>query len=236
MKAAASKPAPRVLILNDAQEADGEMLKTIGSLLSPGSQVVTVGEDSPGTTSWRVRYKHVYGSSLSLNTVKKTRVDLTDTVLVRPNEDVSYQERDGRILAKTRLVLLARQEAKTVKPLRIVAQVQESETAEKLQHLIDTLCKDKSVTLETIDAAKLSAGAIVQVLWSPELKSVYMDLMDSDGSEISLLKASFFGPPGEKRSFADITELGLKNNAVPLGILRANGELVLRSARACNLA
>ena len=52
---------------------------------------------------------------------------------------------------------------------------------------------------------------MAQVLWSPELKNVYLDLMDSDGSELSLLKASFFAPPGERRSFADITEVGLTN-------------------------
>jgi len=51
--------------------------------------------------------------------------------------------------------------------------------------------------------------------------------MDSDGSEITLVDASFFAPPGQKRSFADISELALEYKAVPLGILKADGDLSL---------
>jgi len=44
--------------------------------------------------------------------------------------------------------------------------------------------------------------AMILVLWNsqnPELNEVFRDLMDSDGSEITLVDASFFAPPGQKR-------------------------------------
>jgi len=202
-------------------------LEDMAALLSPGSEITTLGEKKPSASTGKVRAKHVLGRSLHLEDVSKTKIGTADTVVVRSSAaDRSEQKRDGRVLAKTRLVLLARSKEVSVKPLRIVAQIQCEETAEKLQHLVDE-AGDSSVTLETIDTAKLSAGAIVQVLWNPELNEVFRDLMDSDGSEITLVDASFFAPPGQKRSFGDILSLGMANKAVPLGILKADGSLSL---------
>ena len=231
LSSAAARDAARVILLDDAETCDNMLVKDMASLLSAGSEITTVGNKKPVAAHVpRVATKHVTGSALNLAAVAEAKPETADIVVVRSIgvHDASGQERDGRVLAKTRLVLLARQQHADPKPLRLVAEVNSEETIEKLQNLVKRM-GGKSVKLETLDSNRLASGAIIQVLWTPELKGVYLDLMDSDGSEISLVSASFFGSPGQTRSFGDITELAMNNNAVPLGVLKADGELILRS-------
>jgi len=57
----------------------------------------------------------------------------------------------------------------------------------------------------------------VQVLWQPELKKVFMDLMDTSGAEITMLPANFFGPPGRTLSFGDVANV----NSLSLSLARS---------------
>ena len=54
--------------------------------------------------------------------------------------------------------------------------------------------------------------------------------MDTHGSEISMVDASFFTPNGKKISFGDLSDLAMQNKAVALGYL-SNGNLVLSPQR-----
>ena len=62
------------------------------------------------------------------------------------------------------------------------------------------------------------------MLWNPELKGVYLDLMDTHGSEISMVSASFFAPQGGEMSFGDLSDLAMKHKAVAMGVYHSNGK------------
>ena len=55
--------------------------------------------------------------------------------------------------------------------------------------------------------------------------------MDTHGSEISMVDASFFTPNGKKISFGDLSDLAMQNKAVALGVYHSNGNLVLSPQR-----
>ena len=69
------------------------------------------------------------------------------------------------------------------------------------------------------------------MLWNPELKGVYLDLMDTHGSEISMVSASFFAPQGGEMAFGDLADLAMKHKAVAMGVYHSNGKLELSPCR-----
>ena len=69
------------------------------------------------------------------------------------------------------------------------------------------------------------------MLWNPELKGVYLDLMDTHGSEISMVSASFFAPQGGEMSFGELSDLAMKHKAVAMGVYHSNGKLELSPSR-----
>ncbi|EKX39027.1 hypothetical protein GUITHDRAFT_114905 [Guillardia theta CCMP2712] len=119
------------------------------------------------------KFKHIQGSSLSKSDVKKARV-----------------------LAATKIVLEARKSQGHTKPLQIIAEIQNSLTCSLAEKFA---LSNPGVHIQCVQTSYLEAGAFVQVLWNPEVNSVYQDFLDATGSEIVAVDASFFGPSGSIR-------------------------------------
>uniref|UniRef100_A0A7S4JJQ3 CASTOR/POLLUX/SYM8 ion channel conserved domain-containing protein n=1 Tax=Guillardia theta TaxID=55529 RepID=A0A7S4JJQ3_GUITH len=221
-----------VLVLN--LDRDGEILSEIDNILPRGSSVTAVHPDPIIFWPNHAKFKHIQGSSLSKSDVKKIPLHDIETIIIPADgksESLTAGERDARVLAATKIVLEARKSQGHTKPLQIIAEIQNSLTCSLAEKFA---LSNPGVHIQCVQTSYLEAGAFVQVLWNPEVNSVYQDFLDATGSEIVAVDASFFGPSGSIRTFGQISELAMSKKAVALGILRKDGNVDMSPHRSAS--
>jgi len=219
-----------ILVIKSDQNT--EALALIGNVLEKGS-TVTVMSEEPLPLPWspHVRFKGIKGCTLCFSDIASANIGSYDTVIIDGDSELDNDARDSEVLATARLVALARQEANQDGAKRGDLRLIISCESGRAVQLINRVANIEGVHVEAVPSSFIESGAILQVLWHPDLEVVFDDLMDPAGDEVVLVDGSFFAPKGAKRTFGQIADHALRNGAIAMGVITKDGGVILSPHR-----
>mmetsp|Transcript_22308 Transcript_22308/g.73341 ORF Transcript_22308/g.73341 Transcript_22308/m.73341 type:complete len:473 (-) Transcript_22308:18-1436(-) len=234
-----NKSVHHILVLNFYNQNDLFLLFDTPRLA--GSKIVFLTQSPPPfpKNSSFVTFEFVQGSSLRSEDLARIPIDKLTTVVILEYHvnDAILAESDARIVTSMMLLAqLRRQRSPSLPapPLHYVASVQLSTSME----VVKATAAEQEATATLVLFNELESGALVQILWNPDLLEVYRDLLEpSWGGQMrflgieEVLGAGHGGAVRGTTNFAYIQERMGRVNQVALGMMKGDGSFRLAPSK-----
>jgi len=148
-----------------------------------------------------------YNEGLSLVNLKNLGVLSADVIVIKKFLDDDGKvcaDTDAKVVTACKMIALLRKQVSSKAPVHLVVSIHEAESLELLQ----TVCANPGMTVESLVTDEVEAGVIFQLLQTPVLKPVYASLLE-EGTDVFLIPAHLMLPVGQPLSFGYISEVPL---------------------------